>query len=447
MRGRLSVLRDNLRTQLWLLPSIGVAIAIALGVGLPRLDQRIDDELPPWLTTYLFGGGASAARTVLEAIAGSLITVTSLTFSLTVVTLQLASSQYSPRLLRTFSADRLVQLTLALFLSTFTYALTVLRTIRTAGEQRQVFVPQISVTTGFVLALASVLALVAFLSHLAREVRVESVLLRVHSDARQIVRRILPERESASVTGTNIPVPPPGALTLPSPSSGFLARIDEDELLSAAVHADAILHVFCCPGSLLIAGTPVGVGWPRSADSFDEDTRGHLTKRVAKAIDTRSERTTAHDLTYGIRQLVDVAIRALSPGINDPTTAVHALGHLSSLLCLLTRYQLGPQLLRDDRGRIRVVLNRPDFGDLLELAIQQPRRYGAKDPAVLAQLLFLLRDLAWCAAYEHRPVIAEQLVRVRREVTEQDYDATELTRFDGLVRHVEEALEGRWTLD
>ena len=150
-RGGWSALRDAVRTQLWPIPAIGIALAALVGVLLPRLDARIDDNLPPVAANYLFGGGAAAARAVLEAIAGSLITVTSLTFSLTVVTLQLASSQFSPRLLRTFSSDRFVQGTLALLLGTFTYALTVLRTVRTPADDQDLFVPQISVTLAFLL--------------------------------------------------------------------------------------------------------------------------------------------------------------------------------------------------------------------------------------------------------------------------------------------------------
>ena len=187
LRSAVSRGQDTLRTELWPLPTLGVSVAVVLGVLLPRLDARLDDALPDATGVYLFGGGADAARTVLGAVASSLITVTSLTFSLTVVTLQLASSQFSPRLLRTFTRDRFVHVTLALFLATFTYALTVLRVVRTADEGQSVFVPQISVTLAFVLAIASVVGLVLFLAHLAREIRVETMLLNVHTDASRVL--------------------------------------------------------------------------------------------------------------------------------------------------------------------------------------------------------------------------------------------------------------------
>ena len=193
-RARVDAVREAFRTQLWPLPAAGTLLGLALGVALPRLDAHVDEDLSAGTTVYLFGGGPSAARELLGAVSGSLITVTSLTFSLTVVTLQLASSQFSPRLLRTFTRDRVVHVTLALFLTTFTYSLAVLRAVRDEDGEQAAFVPQISVTLAFVLGVASVLGLVIFLGHLAREIRVETMLRKVHRDATRTVARVLDER-------------------------------------------------------------------------------------------------------------------------------------------------------------------------------------------------------------------------------------------------------------
>ena len=176
-------LRDGFRTKLWPIPTLAVLAAIGLGLALPHLDDQLDLAG----SHLLFGGGADAARTVLSAIAGSLITVTSLTFSLTVVTLQLASSQFSPRLLRTFTRDLVVQGTLGLFLGTFVFALTVLRTVRTETGGEPAFIPRVSVTVAFVLATVSVIALVLFLGHLTQTIRVESMLRSVHQGASDVV--------------------------------------------------------------------------------------------------------------------------------------------------------------------------------------------------------------------------------------------------------------------
>lgn len=444
LTARLDGLREGLRTQLWPLPALGVLLAVGLGVVLPRLDARVDEDLPPSVTDYLFGGGPDAARTVLDAVAGSLITVTSLTFSLTVVTLQLASSQFSPRLLRTFMRDRFVHITLALFLATFTFALTVLRTVR-SPEEGAAFVPQLSVTVAFVLTLASVVALVLFLAHLATEIRVETMLRNVHADASDTLRQVL----GSPATGdgsADLPVRPPGSSwPVTARSSGFLVRIDEQALLAAAEHAEAVVAFDRSPGSWLVEGTPVAAAWPCAGPGIVPADAVGLADRMAEALSIEPERTSEQDVAYGLRQLADVTAKALSPGINDPTTAVHALGHTSALLCELSACDLGPRLLRDEQDRVRVVLRRPSFAELLELAMTQARRYGAGDPVVMARLVALLQEVAWTVRLpDQRTAVREQLARLRVTAAAQDFDSSERGRLAVLGEQVEHALDGRW---
>ena len=440
---RWSRFADTLRTQLWPLPTLGIVVAVALAVGLARLDEAVDDDLPIELASILFGGGPNAAREVLGAIAGSLITVTSLTFSLTVVTLQLASSQFSPRLLRTFTADRFVQVTLALFVTTFVYALTLLRTVRTSTEGGD-FVPRIGITVGYLLTLASVLGLVAFLAHLVRQIRVETMLRNVHQEAQQTIERMLPEVEDAQQL-TSLPTPPPFSVWVTSRSSGFLTAIDEEGLLAAAVDADACVVLDRPAGSSLVEGTPVARAWPSSGEWSDE-SREQLVRCVRAALTTGYERTASQDLGFGLRQLADVAARALSPGVNDPTTAVHTLGHSSALLCELVRRDVQSARLTDERGTTRIVLMREDFSDLLELAVAQPRRYGAQDPGVLARIYWLLREVGWIVTREEqRDAVAAQLDRLDRTATQQEFDQVEQATLQGLSEAVRAALRGEWS--
>lgn len=444
--ARLGGLREGLRTQLWPLPALGVLLAVGLGVALPRLDARVDDDLPPSVTAYLFGAGPGAARTVLDAVASSLITVTSLTFSLTVVTLQLASSQFSPRLLRTFMRDRFVHVTLALFLATFTFALTVLRTVRSPEDGAGAFVPQLSVTVAFLLTLASVVALVLFLAHLATEIRVETMLRNVHDDASDTLRRVLGST-AAPDDGEGLPVRPTGPTwPVSARSSGFLVRVDEQAVLRAAEQADAVVTVDISPGSWLVAGTPAGTAWLCAGSADQAPDGGGLADQVAGALSTGPERTSEQDIGFGLRQLTDVTAKALSPGINDPTTAVHALGHTAALLCELTAYDLGRRrLLRDEQGLVRVVLRRPSFAEMLELAVTQPRRYGAADPVVVARLLALLQEVGWSARQpEQRAAVRGQLARLRATTVDQDFDDAERSQLAVLGEQVEHALDGRW---
>lgn len=441
-RSRWHAIRDTVRTQLWPLPAIAIGLAFIVGVLIPQLDAQIDDNLPPGVSGYLFGGGSDAARAVLETIAGSLITVTSLVFSLTVVTLQLASSQFSPRLLRTFSSDRVVQSTLALFLGTFTYALTVLRTVRTNADDQQMFVPQLAVTFAFALTIASVLSLVLFLAHLAREIRVETMLVTVHRDATGTIKRVLRPPEMTPANGREVPPQPPmNATPLLAGTTGFLVRIDESALLSAAQDAGAVLIIDRPLGAFLVAGTPISTCWSLAGGSMDRDSLNGLQDGVAGALHTGIERTAAADIGFGLRQLTDVAVKALSPGINDPTTAIHALGHSAALLCELVGQDLGPRLRRDEEDTIRVVIRMPGLAELLELAIGQPRRYGAADPEVITRLYQLLDEVAWTATLpDQRQAIAHQLGRLRATTEAQHFDPTELERLARLASDVEHTL-------
>jgi uncharacterized membrane protein len=436
---RWAVMREAWRTQLWPIPALGVLTAAGLGIALPALDARVVGTFPDAVTGYLFSGGPDAARTVLSVIAGSLITVTSLTFSLTVVTLQLASSQFSPRLLRTFTRDRVVHATLALLLATFTYALTVLRTVRASLDSPSAFVPQLSVSLAFILGLASVLGLVVFLAHLARQLRVESLLKEVHAETSEVMDDLL----TGSVAEQSEPVAPTTPATsvpLRMGRSGFLTSTDQRALLAAAADADAVVSIDRLPGEFLVAETPVGSVWRTDGLALDEEAFTQVQQRVRKAIRTGFERTATEDIAFGLRQLVDVAVKALSPGINDPTTAVHALGYISALLCTAAGRDLGPSLVRDDQEQVRVMLCRPDLGALLDLALTQPRRYGVGDPEVRTRLFSLLRELAWSTSRpDHRRLIEEHLgILVAATERQELLDAERLrSRAEaGLVRQV-----------
>ncbi len=438
-RRTLSAARDAFRAQLWPIPVTGVVLAVLAGTFLPYLDVGVDRNLPGWLDSIVFSGDPGASRTVLGAVASSLITVTALTFSLTVVTLQLASSQFSPRLLRTFTQDGFVQITLALFLATFTYSLTVLRSVRSSAESgNAAFVPRLAVTASFLLALASVIGLVLFLAHLTRQIRVETILRDVHLDVSRTIAANLIRR---GVDSPSAPRRPAQCTRVFATTSGFLLRVDQGKLVDLADDADAVICLDREPGDFVVAGTPLATLWQRGGGRLTEpDVVTRLRKGVGKAVHTGPERTAAQDVGYGLRQLTDVVSKALSPGINDPTTAAHALGHISSLLVELTDYQLGPATIAGDGDVPRVILTRPTFERYLDVAITQPRMYGASDPAVVSSLFRLLTDLAWNSPPVYYPVIANQVERLRTSVAHESFDDGERSGFAELYREVIDTL-------
>lgn len=439
MTSWLSNARDSLRAQLWPIPTIAVIAALLLGLGLPELDSA--SQLPAWARDLVFGGDADAARSLLGAIASSLITVTSLTFSLTVVTLQLASSQFSPRLLRTFTSDLFVQVTLALFLATFTFALTVLRAVRSAGDSGQTeFVPRIAISVAFVLTVASVIGLVLFLAHLVAQIRVETMLQHVHRETSRTMRSVLSARDDAKPVPSTLLHPRDDSHPVTATDDGFLTWIVHSELLSAVVDEDALLRLDVHPGAFVVKGTPLGVVWPASGGPFEQERATRLSDRVAGCVRTGAERTAYQDVGYGLRQLVDVANKALSPGVNDPTTAVHALDRISAVLCELSHCDLGPLVLWDEDGRARAVLHRPGFHDHVDVGLSQPRRYGAADPQVMAKIFQVLIDLARQSSPSQRPVVRTHLARLRGTCLAQSYDSHERATLAELGHQVEHIL-------
>ncbi len=227
---------------------------------------------------------------------------------------------------------------------------------------------------------------------------------------------------------------------------GFLLDVEEEGLLAAVCGQESCLRVDRVPGDWVVAGTPLGLAWRLDGEPTDDDVRRQLQSCVDAGVSVGRERTLHQHMAFGLRQLTDVAVKALSPGINDPTTAVHALGHSAALLCELAGGELGPRRLVDADGRVRVELRRASLDDLVRLAVDQPRRYGASDPDVLARLLALLADLAWAAdPVEAEPCVRRELGRLQQTVAAgSDLDPHDRDRLSQGAEQVERALRREW---
>lgn len=442
-RTRLTVLLDAARSSIWPAPTAGILFAVLLGVALPELDEQVDSHLPGSVGDVLFGGGAEAARAVLSAIAGSLITATSLTFSLTVVALQLASSQASPRLLRLFAADRMVHATMTVFLGTFAYVLTVLRTITGHDADSEEFVPRIAVTLASVFTLVSLVMLALFLAHLARQLRVDTMLSAVSEEARSTLER-MPEPDDAGPPVSDIPRPR-AVYRVSAAESGFLISIDHDELVELATQLDLVIAEEWTVGSSVVAGVPLAHWWDRGDESSGDDAE-EIERRIRQAFRLASERTAVDDIAFALRQFVDVALKAVSPGVNDPTTAVHALSHASALLCAVVHRPAEPSTLTDDRRAVRVIRQPLSVPSLLELTLGQLRHYGAGDPDVVVRMIQLLREVGF-ANRRHDLIdpIREQVHRLLDAVAQKPFDRAEQKRIQAAGEDALTALAGVWT--
>lgn len=392
---------EYLRGALWLMPSIAVVVALAAGSGLSYV------EVPPGspLGRTLFQGTADEARSLLIAIAGTMATVIAVVLGLTLVALQLASTQFSPRLLRDFLRDRTNQVVLGIFVATFTYSTAGLYTVGASAAERVDGYPRLAVTVALVLLFVSLLTLVFFVHHLSHSIQIDEVMRGVEHRTLQVIARDLPR---PGVTTESRPVPPGWVVDVAAYRSGYVQVIHPEALVEAAKASGAIASVTRMIGEHVIAGAPLIEVWREPPGPPPDLDR--LTAAARDAIRIGFERTSEQDVAFGIRQLADIAVKALSPAINDPYTAIQAIDHLSVLLASLAGRPLGNQFLRDGTGAVRVVVPGRDLEYFLDLACGQVRRYGQAAPRVMLALLRILQSTGqFCADDRGRRLVAAQV--------------------------------------
>jgi uncharacterized membrane protein len=403
--------RDVLRTNLWLVPTIEVVGAVGLFVLTYLLDQaayRGDLSLPAWINN----GSADAARQILTAIAAAVITVVGLVFSITIVALTLTSTQFGPRMLRNFIRDRGVQITLGTFVATFVYAILSLGSI--SHGPRGDFVPHLSITVALGLVLASLGVLIYFIHHVAKSIQLPEVIAGIASDltvaieAEGIGADPNPGIERGmSVVELEHRIDEDGA-AIRAPRSGYLQFVSYDTLVDLAAESGAVIRMMHRPGHFVVSGLPLATVWPATA--ADEIGRG-----LERAHATGPHRTLAQDLTFAIDQLVEIAIRALSPAVNDTFTALTCIDWLADGLCKLTEEWSPVRVRRDSLGNVRVIAAQIRFERFVERAFDKIRQSSAGMPAVMIrQLEALARISANTTTTEQRDALIAQARMIER---------------------------------
>lgn len=389
-------LRERLRTGLWFVPGLIVVGAVLASLVTTTVDRHFTG-FPDWLA---FSGGPTSAQQILATIAASMMTFTGLVFTITVVVLQLASSQFSPRVLRLFLRDRGSQVPLGVFTATFVYALIVLIQVRT-GTVGPVFVPGLSITAAFLLVLASLAAFVYFVNHVAQSIRVVNIIEAVAAETRATIDAIHPDPY-----GIDAPVPIPDlgeprrAITLDR-HGGALAGLDIDGLIELARAHDCVLKLVRDMGDFVAEGSTL-------FEVYGGDG-GPTARQVLRQVDIERERTMRQDPAYGFRQLADIAERALSPSMNDPTTAVQAIDRLQELLGRLARRSLHAGIYEDETGRLRLIRSVVSWNGYVALAFEEIRAYGGASIQVHRRLRAAIDELLAIVPAERRdPLLRQQ---------------------------------------
>jgi uncharacterized membrane protein len=398
-----------LRTNLWLVPAIEIAAAAILFVCTYALDRAAyngDFAVPGWAIS----GGPDVARTVLTAIAAAVITVVGVVFSIVIVALTLTSTQFGPRMLRNFIRDRGTQLTLGTFVGTFVYAVLALGSVGQGAHGA--FVPHISVTVTLALMLADLGVLIYFLHHIARQIQLPEVIASIARDLQQAIElqagdsaegRADAAQASALIAGLG-----GGAGVVAAPRSGYLQYVQHETLVDIATEANAVIHVLFRPGHFIVAGQQYATVWPAEAASV-------VVRELAAAHVTGPYRTLAQDVSFGVDQLVEICIRALSAAINDTFTALTCIDWIGDSLCKVAGRWQPTRVYRDSAGAVRVITTEATWERLVQRACDKVRQASAGVPAVMIrQLGALAKVVERTPPGRERQVLLDQADMIER---------------------------------
>jgi uncharacterized membrane protein len=397
--------------------------AIALALIMLNIDRRSQGAVKH--LNWIYTGGPDGSRALLSAVASSMITVAATAFSITIIALQLAASNFGPRLLRNFMQDTGNQLVLGTFIGTFIYCLLILRTIR--GEDYTLFVPQLAVTTGIVLAIASVGVLIYFIHHASTIIQAFHVITGVSHDLEDAIDRLFPEQIGHSIVPKSrrqigeIPANfDSDACSVKASKTGYLQAVDDQELIKIACKHDLLLRLQFRPGQFIVKGSDLVLVYP-SKHWFPK-----LTEQLNDAFILGKERNEQQDVEFPINQLVEVALRAISPAVNDPFTAIRCIDQLSAGLSRLAQQDFPSPYRYDSQETLRVIAEGVTFEALVDSAFNQIRRYAQSDAAVTTRLLEAIATIAsYTGNAKQRAVLrrhAEMILRGSREGLSEELD-------------------------
>jgi len=438
---RLDMIRYQLSKSLFFVPFLLVTFSLVLSQVTVWFDRQTGSEvLPVW-----FESTVESSRAILPAIAGGTITAASIVFSLTLVAVQLAASQFSPRLLRGFLSDRFQQVVMGTVVGTFSYSLFVLREVRKASEgSRDAFLPQVSITVALVLAVLSLIAVLASIDHTAKGLRVGKVADDVLETTLETVRRLFELRTSDAASTMVIDAPglspgahsrhaetfvpdiPPDARIIEAPSSGWVTGL-QAETVCEVLPEGATAVISAAVGIYVVRGTPIAYVWSDDERMQDEDFVAFV-EELTSIVRIEASRTMQQDVAFGILQLNDIALRALSPGVNDPNTANEIVVRLGAVVTEIYRRDLASAVMRSD-GKTVIRSTDPTYGAYVDLAFEPTRRHGRNDPRVLEVIARTIHSVIDDA--ERRfddPLVEPLLDQIRLMESELDQLATEADR-------------------
>ncbi|MEO6411511.1 MAG: DUF2254 domain-containing protein [Pedococcus sp.] len=434
---------QRIAERFWFLPGLMCVAAVILSEALISVDSHLDEPVSSgWAGTLFYRIGEAGTRDILGTIAAASLGVAGTTFSITMAVLALTSSSYGPRLVRNFMADRGNQTVLGVFVATFLYSLLVLRSVGSASNASSAgtaFVPHLAVNTAIVLAIANVAAMVYFIHHISDSIQIATLSGGVRADLLAVIDRMYPESFGAAPPqGPSRPEPDPtDGLHVHADQHGYVQTIDGRELLDLMVGADlmAVLHV--SPGHYVLDDTVLVSLHPAGRVSSATREAARATFQISNA------RNPYQDIDFSVQQLTEMAVRALSPGTNDPNTAINALDDLSSGLARLASREVPSPVRVGDDDTPRVYAHVADPTGLVTGVVDQMRWYAASSPSVMhATLTFIERVGERARNAALRRELTDQVVLVRETFVSAGHHPHDVADFEARAMEVAANLAG-----
>ena len=378
---------NELKASFWFIPVLIILLSILLAIGFIYIDQTTTFS-QDGVGRFFFVNSLDSARSILSTISGAMIGVAGTVFSVTLVALTLASSQLGPRLIKNFMSAKLNQIVLGSYISTFLYCLIVLNAIQ--DKNGDSFIPILSILMAIIAAIINIILLIIFIHQIAISIQADKAISDISSFISKQVRVLFPEKIGDEPDAdNNLPVDTikseyANTVSVKSPESGYLQYIDSESLLILMTKLDALLELNYRPGDYIAEDIELGKLYTN--EKIDEDK----LEKVLFQFSIGKTKTPQQDLEYSIHQMVEIAARALSPGINDPFTAIACIDNLTTTMCYLVQAKFPSKYRVDEKNDLRVIADTLEFEDFLAAAFNQIRQFSVGNTAVIIRLMEVL---------------------------------------------------------
>ena len=417
----------ELLATFWFVPVLIIGLSVILSVGLVSLDNYLVIPQEGWFNFFVVHS-LDSARSILSTISGAMISVAGTVFSVTLVALTLASSQFGPRLIKNFMYIRLNQIVLGSYIATYLYCLLVLNVIKDGDDN--IFIPSVSILVAILAAMANIILLIVFIHQIAISIQADKVIADISDFISKQVKTLFPEKIGKEIDHDD-DVDPSAAIStyqksisITSPRAGYLQYVDNETLMQTVIKHDVLIELYHRAGNYLVKGLEIGVLYSNT----------QLGKEKINSIMNQfvigKTKTSQQDLEFSIHQMVEIAARALSPGVNDPYTAISCIDNLTATMTYLAQAKFPSKYRNDEEGKLRIIANTLDFEGVLDAAFNQIRQFSGESAAVIVRLMEALKIIyGFTKKDRHKKAVlkhAKMVLNIGKQTIKEENDLQDL---------------------